>query len=107
MLSTLYQKVKDVSVVRRFGFAATFLLGSMPANYLETMASFDVLHQQSRNNLMSQQVQTLIKKVNLIDSEAFATDQNLIKEIVDIIWFGTEALFWYLPERVAHCVDRC
>ena len=88
MLSTLYQKVKDVSVVRRLSFAANFLPRGMP-NYWETVASFSVAHRQSRNNLTSEQVQVLSENLELIDKEAFATDQDLIKEIVEMPLCGT------------------
>lgn len=89
MLSTLYQKIKDVSVFRRLSFAANFLPRSMP-NYWETVASFSVAHRQSRNNLTSEQVQVLTENLEMIDKEAFSTDQDLIKEIVEMPRCGTD-----------------
>ena len=67
MLSTLSQNVRDVSVVRRLSFAATFLPKSMP-NYWESVASFSVAHRQLRNNLTTEQVKVLVENLEEIDS---------------------------------------
>lgn len=89
MLSILYQKVRDVSVVRRLTFAAGFLPKSMP-NYCETVAYFSVLHRQSRNSLTSEQVRLLIENLEVIDNEAFTPDQDLTREIVDMPRLGRD-----------------
>lgn len=51
MLSSLIQqnKIKDVSVIRRLAFAASFLPRTMPA-YWESVTSFAVLHRPSRSD---------------------------------------------------------
>lgn len=89
MLSTLSQKVRDVSVVRRLSFAATFLPKSMP-NYWESVANFSVAHRQSRNNLTTQQVKVLVENLEEIDGGTFASDDVLIREIVDMPRCGTD-----------------
>ena len=81
MLNTLSQMLKDVSVVRRLGFAASFLPRSMPG-YWETVCSFSVMHKQSRNAITPEQVQTLVDNLEMIDNQVFTPDQELIREIV-------------------------
>ena len=89
MLSSLYQGVRDVSVVRRLTFAANFLPKSMP-NYWKTVASFNVHHQQARNNLTTEQVQLFVENLKVIDPETFTNDQDLVREIADMPRCGTD-----------------
>ena len=76
-------KLRDISVVRRIGFAATFFPKTMPA-YWESVATFGVLHRQARSNLTQEQVRILVENLDVIDKEAFTSDENLLHEIVDM-----------------------
>ena len=89
MLSTLCQKIRDVSVVRRVGFATTFLPRSMP-NYWETVANFCVAHRPAGNYLTREDVQILMENLEEIDNEAFATNDELTKEILAMPKYGTD-----------------
>ena len=85
MLSSLIQqnKIKDVSVIRRLGFAASFLPKTMPA-YWESVTNFAVLHRPSRCDLTPEQVRVVVENMSLIDKEALTTDSELTQEILDI-----------------------
>ena len=90
MLSTLSQKVRGV--VRRLSFATTFLPSSMP-NYWESVASFSVAHRQSRNNLTTEQVKVLVENLEEIDSGTLASDDVLIREIVEVPRYISQGIF--------------
>ena len=87
MLKCLQEKVKDVSVVRRFSFAARFLPSSLP-RYSNYVAEFSVSHRPSGNNLPPDEVRVLIENLESLDQAVFETDENLIKEIVRIPRYG-------------------
>lgn len=81
MLSSLFQKVRDVSVIKRLSFATAFLPNSMP-NYWQTVADFSVQQKPSRNDLTAQQVKVLVENLEVMDAEAFTTEQDLVQEII-------------------------
>ena len=89
MLSTLCQKVRDVSVVRRVGFATAFLPRSMPY-YWETVANFCVVHRPARNHLTREHIQILMENLEEFDDGAFATDDELTREILAMPRHGTD-----------------
>lgn len=83
MQSSLQLKIRDISVVRRIGFAATFFPRSMPA-YWESVTRFGVLHRQARSDLTPEQVRLLVENLDVLDKEAFTSDEDLLHEIVDM-----------------------
>lgn len=90
MFSGLFQKVKDVSVVRRLSFATAFLPASMP-NYWKIVADFSVLHKPSRNDLTPEQVKLLVENLSVMDSGTFQTDRDLVSEIIGMSMTGRDA----------------
>lgn len=87
MLSALFQKVRDVSVVRRLSFATS---NSMP-NYWQIVADFSLLHKPARNDLTSEEVRVLVENLEVMDAEAFATEHDLVREIIGMSWPGRDA----------------
>lgn len=87
MLSSLLQKVSDVSVIKRLSFAASFYPPSMP-HYWETVADFGT--SKSRHTLTAEEAQIFVENLEVIDSEAFLSDKGLCKEIISMSRPGSD-----------------
>ena len=87
MLKFLQDKVRDMSVMRRLGFAVSFWPSDMPG-YYQHVTNFSIANKPSRNSLTTDQVRVLIENLEVVDKEAFSTDEDLGKEIVDMHHHG-------------------
>lgn len=88
MLSSLPQEVSDPSVIRRLSFAALFYPTSMPS-YWESVAEFGMLHSTARN-LTPEQVQIFVENLEILDRQAFVSDQDLTNEIIGMLRPGSD-----------------
>ena len=70
--------IKDVSVLRRMLFAASYLPQDVP-HYLEIVASFSCVNSIS---LSADKVKLLMENLQLLSRQAFATDAELSAELL-------------------------
>ena len=80
MFSSLYKSVRDASVIRRLEFASNFYPKSMP-KYWEHLASFSIKTRGDGNEMNPEQARQIIENLEVMDKEALATDDELLKEI--------------------------
>ena len=71
--------VKDVSVLRRMLFAASYLPQDVP-HYWEIVASFSCTG--SSTSLSAERVRLLMENLQLLSRQAFATDAELTSELL-------------------------
>jgi len=82
--------MRDMSLVRRLSFAASFYPRSMPTHW-ESVASFGIAKRQSKNNPTKEDVHTLLENLEIVDREVFTTEEDLTQEIVAMPGFGADA----------------
>ena len=82
--------IKDVSVLRRLEFAASYLPKDMP-NYLDYVTAFALKDKEDKNSLNPEKALQLIENLQFMDHGALISEQNLIKEIVMMKKAGGDA----------------
>ena len=82
MLGSIAKYVKDVSVVRRLLFATASLPQDLP-NMWGIAVEFATRGKESRNAVTPQQAKLLVENLRELDSLAFASDRQLLQELVE------------------------
>ena len=82
MLGSIAKYVKDVSVVRRLLFASASLPQDLP-NMWGIAVEFATRGKESRNAVTPQQAKLLVENLRELDSLAFASDRQLLQELVE------------------------
>jgi len=98
--------MRDMSLVRRLSFAATFYPRSMPT-YWESVASFGIAKRQSKNNPTKEHVHTLLENLEIVDREVFTTKEALAQEIVAMPGFGADVPFGIVLISPKECCAIC
>ena len=73
--------VSDLSVLRRILFAVTQLPSDCP-QFWEIAVDFGTSQRRNRNPITPTQARILFENIQELNSEAFATDQTLIQELI-------------------------
>lgn len=81
----------DVSVLRRLSFAAVTLHRDTP-RYWELVASFGFLKSSGCVIPSSEKIKVLLENVKCLDEDAFDTDSNLLKELIQHEGFQGKSL---------------
>jgi cellobiose-specific phosphotransferase system component IIB len=103
---SLLTDIKDLSVVRRMAFAATFLPESMP-NYWETVAAFGLKGKESRNKITAETARLLVENWKCLDRALFDTDDELLSEFVGTSVFNSRVKMGVVLLSPQECCLLC
>ena len=81
MLALIAKYIKDIPVLRRLLFAVSQLPQDMP-NLWGIAVEFATQGKESRNQVISEQVQVFVDNIQALDATAFQTDDVILQELV-------------------------
>jgi hypothetical protein len=90
MLAVVAKQLKDVSILRRLLFAASFLPSEMP-NLWGIAVEFATAGKVQRNSIDADTAAALIENISTFDEKAFDTDKDLVQQLST--WTPTQGRF--------------
>ena len=79
-MDVLTPYIKDMSVLRRFVFAANYLPSEYPM-YLKTVCDFAV-HKSTHTPIETHIAKVMLENIRMLDAAVFTPDSDLIEQLV-------------------------